>query len=408
MSNTDKYLHQYAESEVNFLEDFPPHFSYENSIVIPAYNESHQFISNFINSKLSNEKVLLIVVINQPVNNSNVEIQIQLDRKICSFGKLQWQYKNLSLIELSEVCADILVVDRYNGSNKIPDKQGVGLARKIGADIATALIKKSIIKSNWICSTDADAHLPNNYFSVLINLPKKTSAAIYQFRHIDNNNPLSKATQLYEKALRYYVSGLKWAGSKYAFHTIGSTLAFRNDYYSQVRGFPKRAAGEDFYLLNKLAKLSDIKTFDDAIINIEPRLSDRVPFGTGPAVAKILALENLEDYHYYHPQLFSELKNCLQAFESLWDNRNNFQSWYSALSDPTQFGLEKLRFNRLVEHLLSQNADKNQTRLQIDQWFDAFRTLKFIHYLQENRYPPIPLEKALNIQQFDLTLVGRL
>ena len=402
MPNTDKYLHQYAESEVNFLEDFPPHFSYENSIVIPAYNESHQFISNFINSKLSNEKVLLIVVINQPVNNSNIEIQIQLDRKICSFGKLQWQYKNLSLIELSKVCANVLVVDRYSGSNKIPDKQGVGLARKIGADIATALIKKNIIKSNWICSTDADAHLPNNYFSVLINLPKKVSAAIYEFSHIDNNNPLSTATQHYEKALRYYVSGLKWAGSKCAFHTIGSTLAFRKDYYSEVRGFPKRSAGEDFYLLNKLAKLADIKLIKKAVINIEPRVSDRVPFGTGPAVAKILALKNLDDYHYYNPQLFSELKNCLLALDSFWDNRNNYQHWYSSLSEPTQFGLEQLRFNRLIEHLLNQNTNKQQTLVQINQWFDAFRTLKFIHYLQENSYPPIPLEQALKINPFDL------
>ncbi len=402
MSNTDKYLHQYAESEVNFLEDFPPHLSYKNSIVIPAYNESHQFISNFINSKLSNENVLLIVVINQPVNNFNINIQKKLDQKINSFGQLQWQYKNLSLIELEDVCADILVVDRYSDSNKIPDKQGVGLARKIGADIATALINKNIIKSHWICSTDADAHLPNNYFSVLTNIPKKISAAIYEFSHINNHDQLSTATQLYEKALRYYVSGLKWAGSKYAFHTIGSTLAFRNNYYSEVRGFPKRAAGEDFYLLNKLTKLADIKILDEATINIEPRLSDRVPFGTGPAVAKIIALENSSDYHYYHPLLFSELKNCLRAFELLWDNRNNFQSWYSALSEPTQFGLKQLRFNRIVEHLLNQNADKHQTRLQINQWFDAFRTLKFIHYLQENCYPPIPLDQAINMQQFDL------
>lgn len=401
MTNTDKYLQKYAESEITLLNNFPSLFVYKNTIVIPAYNESNQFVSSFIESKLSNKKVLLIVVINQPKSDHNSELQNKLDQNIKSAGQLQWQYKNLSLVKLNNVCTDILIVNRYSGTNKIPDKQGVGLARKIGADIATALINKNIIESAWICSTDADTHLPDNYFSVLTNLSNKISAAIYEFCHINNQDPLSSATQLYEKALRYYVNGLKWAGSKYAFHTIGSTLAFRYDYYSEVRGFPKRSAGEDFYLLNKLAKLADIKFLKEAVVNIEPRLSDRVPFGTGPAVAKILGLKDPAEYHYYHPQLFNELKNCLQALDSLWDNRNTFQDWHSTLSKPTQFGLEQLRFNRLVEHLLKQNSDKHQTRLQINQWFDAFRTLKFIHYLQEYSYPPIPLNQAIKIQSFD-------
>ncbi len=70
------------------------------------------------------------------------------------------------------------------------------------------------------------------------------------------------ATQLYELSLRYYVAGMKFARSPYAFHTIGSSMAVSPVHYARVRGFPKREAGEDFYLLNKLAKLGSVLELD--------------------------------------------------------------------------------------------------------------------------------------------------
>ncbi len=286
------------------------------------------------------------------------------------------------------------MIDRFSNSYSIKDDQGVGLARKIGADIACSLIDQSIITSPWICSTDADTHLPENYFSALDEIPDNIAAATYSFSHISNADALSKATQYYERALRYYVAGLQWAGSTYAFHTIGSTLAFRYDAYALVRGFPKRAAGEDFYLLNKLAKLDPIWVITDATILIEPRLSDRVPFGTGPAVSGILQLPEINDYRYYHPQLFVELKHCLSAMDQLWGKKEDFASWFEHLSEPVQFALEQLKFNKLTTHILKQVSNKQQCDRHVEQWFDGFRTLKFIHILRDGFYPSIPLNKA--------------
>jgi len=309
-------------------------------------------------------------------------------------GTQLWKNRNLTLIQIRQTQSRILVVDNFNHSYSIKNHQGVGLARKIGADIACTLIDQGIITSPWICSTDADAYLPDNYFSVLENIPEKQAAATYNFSHIENQDALSKATQRYEQALRYYVCGLKWAGSAYAFHTIGSTLAFRYDYYALVRGFPKRAAGEDFYLLNKLAKLGSIWTITDATILIEPRLSDRVPFGTGPAVSAILQLPEINNYHYYDPQLFVELKHCLNAMGRLWEEKKDFASWFDNLSKPVQFALVQLKFNKLTAHILKQVSDKQQCDRHVEQWFDGFRTLKFIHILRDDFYPSIPLSKA--------------
>ena len=70
-------------------------------------------------------------------------------------------------------------------------------------------------------------------------------------------------SRLYEYSLRYYVAGLTYAQSPYAFHTIGSTMAVNAEHYASVRGFPRREAGEDFYLLNKLAKVGSVHTLEE-------------------------------------------------------------------------------------------------------------------------------------------------
>lgn len=401
MSKVQKYLRTYAESEIRALTDFPTSTPYTNVAVIPVYKETRTFFLRLLNSPLVNEKVLLILVINQPESDRNNVPQQALAQLILQSGKMLWQNHNLSLIQPTGKAAHVMLVNRYQDGMKINPRQGVGLARKIGADIATALISQNLIASPWIGSTDADTHLPDNYFSVLKDIPGNTSAITYNFNHKNLNDPLSEATQLYQRALEYYVAGMRWAGSGYAFHTIGSCLAFRYDYYAQVRGFPKRAAGEDFYLLNKLAKQARIRTLDESVITIEPRESDRVPFGTGPAVSKILMLDNpAEDYHYYHPGLFTELKSCLKIMDILWQYREQQQHWLKQFSEPSKSALEQLKINQLLLHIQSHAKNEAQCKSQVFQWFDAFRTLKYLHYIQEHYLSPMPLTKAIALSPF--------
>ena len=135
-------------------------------------------------------------------------------------------------------------------------------------------------------------------------------------------------TQLYEYSLRYYVAGLSYAGSPYAFHTIGSTLAVNAVHYARVRGFPRRQAGEDFYLLNKLAKVGSVRQLsaetDCEPIDIAARRSDRVPFGTGAAVGKLMELENpATEFLLYHPAVFGLLRGWLGSLPAFWQERSS-------------------------------------------------------------------------------------
>ena len=114
----------------------------------------------------------------------------------------------------------------------------------------------------------------------------------------------------------------------YGFTTIGSLITVNPEHYAKVRGFPKRDAAEDFYLLNKMAKVGAVRSIQAPIVEIEARLSTRVPFGTGPALAKILE-SGIEDYLFYHPMVFEELRAFLDGFSSLWsasDIRELYQS----------------------------------------------------------------------------------
>ena len=171
--------------------------------------------------------------------------------------------------------------------------------------------------------------------------------------------------------------------------------------YCQARGFPKRSAGEDFYLLNKLAKLGDVVYLADVSIKLDARPSQRVPFGTGPAVQNIMLLEEQGlDYQYYHPEIFIELKASLKAFENLWQYRETPELWLTSLSNNSKQALINIG---LLTFISKQKTSKQaQFDKQLTVWFDSFKTLKFIHALRDLGLGNIPLEQAIANAPFDL------
>jgi hypothetical protein len=154
-------------------------------------------------------------------------------------------------------------------------------------DVAVRAYWRGHLRSPWIFSTDADATLPRDYFAT--RAAPDSAALCFPFRHVGvSDATVTRATLAYEFELRYRVLGLWHAGCSYAFHTIGSCIAVHAESYAGVRGFPQRAAGEDFHLLQKLAKLGPIEIPETDPILLESRASDRVPFGTGPSVQRLL------------------------------------------------------------------------------------------------------------------------
>ncbi len=408
-----KYLAVHAEREVDLLADFPASQQFDHCLVIPAYNETAEFFTRLQLGPLHKQNALCILVINQPVSDADTYINDLLMQQICLSGEVLWHNRHLQLVNHGDNNGGgsnnaWLIVDRFHSSEsgnqetvdrRLPDREAVGLARKIGSDIAVALMARSQIHSNWIHSTDADVFLPRNYFD--LPEPDGYSAGIYDFKHQNDGSAVGRATALYEQALNYYVKGLAWAGSPYAYHTIGSTLAINARTYCHVRGFPRRSGGEDFYLLNKLAKLGSIYHATDVTLRIKARESSRVPFGTGPAVAEIMGLANPEtDYTYYNPQTFICLREWLTQIPQVWPDLTAGDNPLEHLSRPTAEAIEAADWSGIVRHLKKQAKNAADGERALHNWFDAFQTLKFIHYLQKHDYPALPLKDCLAQAEF--------
>jgi hypothetical protein len=402
MQAVSQYLSHYAEPEIKQTQrviDYCLHqqLVFQHVVVIPAFEEQADFIQPWFCSNLAASETLIIVVINQPSTYQG-EQQQQLYQQLSAKGKMLYQFGSQQLLHLAESCNHLLLIDKF--TQGLSPKQGVGLARKIGCDIALALINQGVVNKHYIGSTDADALLPEDYFNAWPDTTDRVSnavALIYQFHHESDDPLIHQATAYYEQAMRYYVAGLSYAQSPYAYFTIGSVLAINADAYAKVRGFPKKSAGEDFYLLNKLAKLGEIQPAYPCI-KLSARLSHRVPFGTGPAVSKIVEqIKQNHRYHYYHPEIFNELKKLLHHFKSLSPS-TSLNHFYQQLPNSSVPALQSLGFEQFFHKQQKQTMTQFQKQLVV--WFDAFRTLKYIHFLRDNAYPNIPLDDAISIAPF--------
>jgi hypothetical protein len=124
--------------------------------------------------------------------------------------------------------------------------------------------------------------------------------------------------------MRHYLLGLLRIGNPYAFTALGSAMAFPLWAYRRVGGITPLQGGEDFYLLQKFAKTGHIvRQFaepyrsHDMVVRPQGRVSSRVPFGTGPAIAKgVAAME--DSYTFYSDEGFAAIKATYDLFPALY------------------------------------------------------------------------------------------
>jgi hypothetical protein len=415
----DKYLEQYAEPATPAVTEHPAGEPWQQVVVIPVCNESTGILRSLPPSP---GRSLMILVVNEtgtaPLHVS--EANRTFAAEVMARFEKRWQSvlsAGLTLLSDPALPRDVLLVDRFSESLCFPRKGGVGHARKAGADLAAYLINNQRVHSPWIHCSDADVVLPPRYFTCTAALggtaEAETAALIYPFRHGaakgSEDNQVARVTQMYEYSLHYYVAGLRFAGSPYAFHTIGSTLAVNASHYAKVRGFPRRQAGEDFYLLNKLAKVGSIRQLqapkECEPIEIAARLSDRVPFGTGAAVSKMVELqEPAREFLLYHPGVFELLRIWLDSLPEFWRAESSDVSGIMSRSDQPALidGLKEAGVEQALQHALKQSSDEAQFSRQMHTWFDAFRTLKLIHYLRDHQFPSVAYEEIKGSEPFNL------
>lgn len=426
----ERYLENHAESLVR--PNFPAHSKADQAnlarinacrsgryrwvLVVPAFDEPSDFPARLMqNIRFAPESkgCLVIQVLNAPQDAAPDARK----RTLAALGNITDEQP----AALGHG-AYLLTIDAV--SEPLPADQATGLARKLGNDIACQLHAAGHISMPLLCNTDADAILPADYFARLgsalsphtTNLSASASpteapkaAWILPFAHVGERQELHDAGIAYELYLRSLALNLQHSGCPYAYPALGSVLAIDPALYAKSRGFPKRRAGEDFYLLNKLTKLAEVVYLSGSPVRLEARRSERVPFGTGPAIARLLTAADEEPVNpsklgdTYALKSFALLRQFYAGLQTLRASqqsppqpRKPRQHLPKAWRDPDlSWLLKRLGLPNALVRLQNNHRTDQALRRAMHEWFDA---LKVVRFLNEARHfhPDEPLAEQLD------------
>lgn len=368
-----------------------------NFAVIPVFDENLQIYDTLASIKralqYSPQSVSVILVLNEPP--SATVLQQQNNRELLhSLEKNDGKYDGG--LELGRNLFYINLLDK-----EIKEKfRTVGNARKCGFDGAIRQSDGKVTDKIFF-SLDADTVISANYFTrafeYFVDNPQ-SAGAVFNFEHrLEEDKLLALAAMRYEIYLLDYAVKLHKSLSRYGFWTIGSAFACTVRDYLRCGGMRRHAAGEDFYFLQALRKVGDIGILKDAFVYPAGRVSDRVPFGTGPAIARQLKGE--------YPGLYDQ-----QAFDLL---KEFFLTCRDCTIEELAGDIYKLAPSLLQEFFEQQdfanvwqkivkNTPKEHAKLleSLHTYCDGFFILKFCHYLEET-YPadfkrqPLPTDEML-------------
>ena len=375
-------------------------------VVIPAYAENEMLFSTLASLARNPASELeatfvLCVINNKPDANGEVrENNFQTMRRLDTLIEKKTSFKNDDEKIMQEIVLSPLKLGYVDASSigcEIPQNEGgVGMARKIGMDRALGLLRGRIDKQGLILSLDADTRVEPNYLEAIgDHFKTKLKTAVVAYEHdMPEDRQSRRAIVCYEIFLRYWVLGLTYALSPYAYHAVGSTIVTTASAYLEVRGMNRRAAGEDFYFLNKLAKQGEIGRINTTRVHPSARISQRVPFGTGAAMGDSLAGQR-EPKLLYDPRVFDILAEWLALMNTYRqeDAQTILAKAYSI--HPRLAGFLTERRFMSIWTKITQNAKTQKTlRDQFHKWFDGFETLKLINDLTRTVYPRIDLFDA--------------
>ncbi len=213
---------------------------------------------------------------------------------------------------------DITIIDKSTKGNGWTGKQsGVGWARKVLMDTINTIANAEDI----IVSLDADTRFNPSYFDSIINTfaknPKAVAISNPYYHKLTADDAANRAILRYEIYMRHYAINLWRINCPYNFTALGSAMAVPVWAYRKIGGITPMKSGEDFYFLQKLTKTGKIINYNKEKVYPAARFSDRVSFGTGPAMIKGRD-GNWNSYPIYHHTLFNNIKKTYELLPALF------------------------------------------------------------------------------------------
>lgn len=250
------------------------------------------------------------ICINQPDEWWNDENPVHFEICKTNAETLNWLYS------LND--SRFTIIDRSSqGQGWTGKNHGIGWARKTIFDHILAIADND----DLILSLDADTVFNNGYFSSVVrNLSDKkqfSAISIPYYHQLTGNEEIDRSILHYEIYMRSYLISLFLIENPYAFTALGSAICARVADVKAIGGMTPKMSGEDFYFLQKLVKYKPLLHWNDEPVYPAARLSDRVFFGTGPALIKGIN-GDWDSYPVYPFELFLKIKEMFSLFSQLF------------------------------------------------------------------------------------------
>ncbi|HTN67855.1 MAG TPA: hypothetical protein VLZ33_00170 [Dysgonamonadaceae bacterium] len=366
----------------------PSDFNFGTVVVIPCFDELNLLTTlKSIQQCLPPKNPVSVLVVVNSCETTDESVVLQ-NRKtydeVIAFTKKQ---------NLPELSFHTLLCEN------LPRKHsGVGLARKIGMEWAIRGFLQSNNSDGVIVSLDADCTVSENYLFSIENqfLTYSPNCCILNFRHRvpENESSLRNAIVQYEQYIWYFRDSLKAIDFPYYYHTIGSAFAVSADAYVRVGGIGRQQGGEDFYFLQKIFQLEKTVELMDTFVYPEARFSERIPFGTGPALEKILSSPD-GILNVYSIEAFSALKSFFDLRVEFYKQPNEII--LKLISDLHISVQQFLAENNLLSAITDCN-ENSATVLTFQKrffhHFNAFAIIKYMNFVHDKFFELTPIHKA--------------
>jgi hypothetical protein len=200
-------------------------------------------------------------------------------------------------------------------------KSGVGFARKV-------LFERILSECNpkdILVSLDADTLVRPHYLQSVAEQfernPDLNALAVPYYHPLNGNDETrNKALLRYEIYMRNYAVNLLRIHSPFGFTALGSAIAMRANALKKIGNITPLQSGEDFYLVQKFCKMGGLSLFNTECVYPAGRYSDRVPFGTGPAM-QTGANGVWDSYPIYHHSFFDPIREAYEKLKELYENQ---------------------------------------------------------------------------------------
>ena len=301
----------------------------------------------------------------------------------------------------------VSVIDRCSrGQGWTGKKHGVGQARK---ELFDGILQQASA-DDVIVSLDADTLvLPDYLQSIADNFeshrrladkglqPPLMAIAVPYYHQPSGDEATDRAMLRYEIYMRHYLLQLLRIASPYAFTALGSAIAVRCSALKAIGGITPMQSGEDFYLLQKICKAgmkwadgrmqSPITLWNSRTVEPATRLSARVPFGTGPAIAKG-RLGDWSSYPLYAPGGFDTIEAAYRLIPELYEGKHPENDFLVFLE-------EQYKDSRLWEPLRANHKDLPHFAKAFHEKADGLRILQFL----KNRGETLPEPEDLSSER---------